>query len=855
MWSGSVNRYSVFFTAVVLAFAVLLGLLVIQPALAHIVFQDDFEDEVIDPAKWTVDAPSGTTIEETGGVLHIIRPDSPDCQITSVDTFHGNFTIEASIQLKRILWGPDPAPLGDQVRHGISLRNASGWGITFGFHRADTSYKFTCVRETGTGTTSYYGSDYSLNHTYILTMEKVGDLLNMSVNGSLEFSYDISYAEGPYYLGLPGYRTSWGGNNLSESETHWINVNASYPTPTPTTSPSPTPTQSVTPTASPSPTASATATATPSATPELPDLTVPWKSEHWWNTSNKSYFIEAVLVNNGSVAAPANHSLGFYVDGALVDEVLIDWEIDAGDWFYSDFMALSGESDNVTVCADIYGNVTELNESNNCFNNSWPGLPDLVIEDKDEWWVNQSNGSYRVTCDVCNDGSGFATPGHDAALYIDGQLVETQEVPVELEPDDCYWLNFSTVVVVSGDVDDVEVCADVNDEVAESAEMELEEDEVDPGEYNNCELNVWPPLPDLRIYSKWENWVVNGSTYNVCYRLENFDLGWDPTGNASPGHDTALIVDGVLWETQEIPDLLTPGQRHLYCFDAVVPLSGDHDTILVVADFYDELMEKSEWNNDEENMWPPVPDLDIYAKGEGWVNESNGSYRVNYRVRNYGQVNAPPGHDAALFIDGTLVDTEEVTLELEPGGSWGSEFDTIITLSGGWDEVKVCADWYDEVFERWEYNCFTNYWPPELPELYVEDKWEEWINQSNGSYRVYFEICNNADTAVLPGHDAALFVDGARVTTQPVPTALGHYDCYESSFSTPVILSGGVDQVKVCDDYYDEVLEHPEYEDDCCYVNTWPPSPNLSVWKWETWVDWGASYRVYFDVYNWRSGK
>jgi hypothetical protein len=126
-------------------------------------------------------------------------------------------------------------------------------------------------------------------------------------------------------------------------------------------------------------------------------------------------------------------------------------------------------------------------------------------------------------------------------------------------------------------------------------------------EYNNCWNNTWPPLPDLVVWDKWEEWIVPGESYIVHYEIRNMG-----PANASAGHNTSLYIDGVPLETQEVPVLLESWDLSLDSyvgqFNTTVNVTGSSDDILVCTDEDDEVLEEAEGNNCYLNTWTaPTP--------------------------------------------------------------------------------------------------------------------------------------------------------------------------------------------------------------------------------------------------------
>jgi subtilisin family serine protease len=105
--------------------------------------------------------------------------------------------------------------------------------------------------------------------------------------------------------------------------------------------------------------------------------------------------------------------------------------------------------------------------------------PDLAIVDKWEEWTDQGTGSYIVNYVVKNQGNVAVPAGHGTALTVDGTLVQVEQVPVALAQGEEYSGHFSSIATISPPTDEIIVCADFYDIVAELSEG------------NNCLVNAW----------------------------------------------------------------------------------------------------------------------------------------------------------------------------------------------------------------------------------------------------------------------------------------------------------------------------------------------------------------------------
>jgi len=111
----------------------------------------------------------------------------------------------------------------------------------------------------------------------------------------------------------------------------------------------------------------------------------------------------------------------------------------------------------------------------------------------------------------------------------------------------------------------------------------------------------------------------------------------------------------------------------------------------------------------------------------------------------------------------------------------------------------------------------------EGPDLVIVDKWEEWLNQDEGTYIVSYVVKNQGNVAVAADHGTALTVDGILLEADPVPVALDPGEEYSGTFSTIVTISTPIDEIRVCADFYDVVDELSEENN--CLANAWAIEP------------------------------
>ncbi len=127
---------------------------------------------------------------------------------------------------------------------------------------------------------------------------------------------------------------------------------------------------------------------------------------------------------------------------------------------------------------DINGTTIAYTTNNGSFTSSYR---DLVITQKSESWVIMEDKTYNIAYTVANTGSGDAGAS-TTSVTIDGVNAATDAVPA-LSPGGSHTATLGPFTM-TGDSDTIEVCADMDDVVAES------------NEGNNCKENRFEhPVP------------------------------------------------------------------------------------------------------------------------------------------------------------------------------------------------------------------------------------------------------------------------------------------------------------------------------------------------------------------------
>ncbi|GEM_PF-887528 len=99
-------------------------------------------------------------------------------------------------------------------------------------------------------------------------------------------------------------------------------------------------------------------------------------------------------------------------------------------------------------------------------------------------------------------------------------------------------------------------------------------------------------LPDLVITNVWNEDGL------ICYEIENIG-----DAEAAGGHYTVLFVDGDYTAESRVDPALPPGEQWGTCFDYEWECTPPDDSIVVVADYEDDVVEMDETNNHREDFW------------------------------------------------------------------------------------------------------------------------------------------------------------------------------------------------------------------------------------------------------------
>lgn len=565
-------------------------------------------------------------------------------------------------------------------------------------------------------------------------------------------------------------------------------------------------------------------------TGSAPDLIIQDK----WETIDSgtdTYQVYYTINNTGNATAPKCHWTTLYVDGEVEDHHFVPVVLGINEsktYTFGKVLTCTPGTHNITVCADDYDSIDELNETNNCLTNELKCKPDLIIEDKTEI-PETCTDTYTVQYTVKNIGNATAPACHYATLYVDKEFIEHKMVTEDLKPCGTHTGTFDTVITCSPGEHNITVCADDFNTVAEWNET------------NNCKTNNLTCKPDL-VVEKEIKWKPCDKEFYVEYTIMNI-------GNATApaGHNTTLYLDGAVKEHHLVPDDLEPCENKTYRFEAQIECTSGEHNVTVCADDYNIVDEWNEDNNCDINLFECKPDLVIEDKQEEFE-EEDGKYKVTYTIKNKGNATAPAGHTARLKVDGKIIENQSVPVDLKPCQSETYTFTTDIVCTPPKDTIEVCADACDIVTEWNETNNCKENTLICGPDLEVTDKWEEMDPVNEGQYRVHYTIYNAGSTTAPAGHTTKLYVENELVCEDLVPTPLKPCKTYDGTFDCIINCTPPGNNITVCADKCNVIEEVNETNN--CMTNYLECGPDLVVIeKHEEWVN-DTHYNVSFTIRN-----
>jgi len=244
----------------------------------------------------------------------------------------------------------------------------------------------------------------------------------------------------------------------------------------------------------------------------------------------------------------------------------------------------------------------------------------------------------------------------------------------------------------------------------------------------------------------------------------------------------------------------------------------------------------------------PAPDLTITEKSEEWIDQTNKTYNVTYTVKNIGDANAGAS-TTSIRIDGAEIATDPVPA-LTPDESYTVTLDSF-TMSDGNDVIRICADRDNIVIEKSrEYNnCLENvFWYPDMPDLVITEKSEEWVSPEDKTYNITYTV-KNIGNANATESTTAIIIDGAEVATDPVEL-LAPQGTHTTELG-PFTMSDESDMIRICADKNNIVEENNEDNNYLENIFGFSEKPDLTITeKSEEWIANNETYRDYTITYT-----
>ncbi len=260
-----------------------------------------------------------------------------------------------------------------------------------------------------------------------------------------------------------------------------------------------------------------------------PDLTITNKLESWDNPENPDdlrYNITATVANIGKADAPAS-IIRIIIDG--------DWSdypvpiLNASEQYPNTIgtFTMSGDRDEITICADPEGAIDEICEDNNCLTTVWYAMPDLIVTAIDAQPPFTLGALDTATATVKNVGTIATGESFEVALSINGNKEVIDEIDGKLSPDETKTVSFEWVPLASNRLT---VFADSKDEL-------VEWDETNNNMTITASIGVGPTPPQAQskegvhssgISAREYDYEANSTDVNVdlkTHRAETNTLG------------------------------------------------------------------------------------------------------------------------------------------------------------------------------------------------------------------------------------------------------------------------------------------------------------------------------------------
>jgi hypothetical protein len=461
-----------------------------------------------------------------------------------------------------------------------------------------------------------------------------------------------------------------------------------------------------------------------------------------------------------------------------------------------------------------------------------PGIPDLIINDvyTDAW---PSFREFRYI--IQNRGTGAAGPG-TTRLFIDG--VQVGEDPVAtLNPGESRVRTFTVSGTCTGSSDLLGAVADSTGAVTES-------DETNNARQREYTCPAVTTVPDLALLDIWHdgerNFTYGTRAYTPVENIRFHMRSRNTTGALTT--EARLFIDGTWVSTTTATAATTRDSGWEGQFGYTGICSGTSDTVRVVIDPANTLIEQDETNNELTVTWNcsvmPAsgqrPDLVIRRYWTSYMVDY--SRKIGYEILNQGKEYSP-FTETGMFIDGVYHIQDGVD-PLAPGESRNEEFwqnYSYRECSGTSDTIRLVADHDARVTETDEtnnndeftMNC-TDIPAPVSPraDLVIPSAWYECPIPCH-AYTIRYSI-HNQGSVMAGGSSTSLTINGRELDRSPVPH-LDPGDYSTLAFSNTWIPDSRDNHISVCADAGDSVNENaPERNGELnnCFETDWEIAPS-----------------------------
>lgn len=491
------------------------------------------------------------------------------------------------------------------------------------------------------------------------------------------------------------------------------------------------------------------------------------------------------------------------------------------------------------------------------------GTPDLIILDvyTDSW------GSFReVRYMIQNRGDG---PGgaSTTSLFRDGVKIG-EDVASGLDPGEFRVEFFAYSGTCSGSSDIFSATADTYNAVAESNET----NNAYQREYSCPAVAGMPDLALQEIEHVGEEELTfatreYSSDHPISFRVVN------KGSISSPATDARLYIDGTWVATKSVP-IIASAAEFTSGFTYTGACSGSSDTIRVMVDPSDRIIEETEVNNEREEIWNCTVPLrpgkmpDLVIRRVWLVPLPDHAYRIGYEIRNQGSGYAP-FTDTGLYIDGSYRIADGVD-RLAPGEGRDEEFwwnYSMRDCTPPTDTLGIRADYLNTTAESSEtnneetltFNC-TEIPVPTQPkaDLVIVSVWYE-CEPPCRDLIVKYTIRNQGAVAAAASR-TNLNINYRDIGNSSAP-ALGAGEAATLAFPGTWVPSSRENRIQVCADRgnaVDEITPPPSGELNNCHETNWTfegACDNLVLDAFEQGIDCGGLFCPLCVHCDWCTGS